>query len=128
LRNGYRDFRADRIKKLTNTGKAYEGRNLLTLQEYFKSMFQENRGLIQVVVTFDKIALQGRPLYGSISQTDLGDKIRVEFMVDNIHHMARWLLMFGTMVTIHEPDELKMRMGEISEELHNYYNRVNVQT
>lgn len=128
LRNGYRDFRADRIKKLVDTGKPYEGRNLLTLQEYFQSMFQENRGLIRVSATFDKIALQGRPLYGSISQTDLGSKTRVEFMVDNIHQMARWFLMFGTMVTIHEPDELKSRMAEISEELHAHYTSVNFQS
>jgi len=126
LRNGYRDFRADRIKKLVNTQKAFESRNLLTLQEYFQSMFQSQR-LIRVDVTFDKIALQGRPLYGSISQADVGDKIRAEFMVDSIHHMARWLLMFGTMVTIHEPNELKARMAEISEELNAYYSRSNVQ-
>jgi predicted DNA-binding transcriptional regulator YafY len=128
LRNGYRDFRADRIKQLTNTGKLYEGRNLLTLQEYFQSMFQENQGLIRVCVIIDKIALQGRPLYGAISQTDLGDKVQAEFMSDNLNQMARWLLMFGTMVSIQEPEELKIRMAEMSEELHVHYNSVNLQS
>jgi len=124
MRNGYRDFRADRIKKLVNTGKPYEGRNLLTLKEYFQSMFQNNRGLIKVIVVFEKASLQDRPFYGSISQTDLGDKIQVEFMVDSIHYMARWLLMFGTKATILEPEELKTRVADITEELYNHYNRV----
>src|SRR6188768_1744135 len=72
LRNGYRDFRADRIKELKNTSQNFEGRNLLSLQEYFQSMFQSNQGLVKAVVLFDKSALRGRPVYGSISQTDLG--------------------------------------------------------
>jgi predicted DNA-binding transcriptional regulator YafY len=67
LRNGYRDFRADRIKVLVNTGEHFEGRNLISLKEYFQSMFQSNKGLIKVVVTFDKSAMRGRPIYGSIS-------------------------------------------------------------
>jgi predicted DNA-binding transcriptional regulator YafY len=127
LRNGYRDFRADRIKKLTKTSKAFESRNLLTLQEYFQTMFHENQGLIRAIVTFDKLSLRGRPIYGSIVQADLGNTVRVEFMIDNIHQMARWLLMFGTMVTIHEPEELKNRMAEIVEELHAHYNKVKLE-
>jgi predicted DNA-binding transcriptional regulator YafY len=125
LRNGYRDFRADRIKSLVNTHQPFEGRNLLTLQEYFQTMFHENQGLIRVIVTFDKMALHGRPFYGSIAQTDLGDKVRVEFMIDNIPQMARWLLMYGTMVTVLEPEELKIHLAEISEQLHAHYSKVN---
>ncbi|HSB92534.1 MAG TPA: WYL domain-containing protein, partial [Flavitalea sp.] len=125
LRNGYRDFRADRISKLVNTQKTFESRNLLTLQEYFQTMFQ-GQGLIRADITFDKIALQGRPLYGSISQTDLGDKIRAEFMIENIHSTARWLLVFGNMITIHEPEELRNRLAEITEQLFHHYNQVKV--
>jgi predicted DNA-binding transcriptional regulator YafY len=90
-------------------------------------MFHENQGLIRAIVTFDKLSLRGRPIYGSIVQADLGNTVRVEFMIDNIHQMARWLLMFGTMVTIHEPEELKNRMAEIVEELHAHYNKVKLE-
>lgn len=127
LRNGYRDFRADRIKELVNTSKNFEGRNLLSLQEYFQTMFQTNQGLMKAVITFDKSALGGRPVYGSISQTDLGHAIRAEFMMDDPNHMARWLLMFGSSAEIEEPESLKIRMAELIEELQAHYGKVGVE-
>lgn len=126
MRNGYRDFRADRIKALVNTEKKFEGRNLLSLQEYFQSMFQSNQGLMRAVITFDKAALHGRPIYGSISQTDLGTKIRAEFMMDNPNHMARWLMMFGSAASVDEPEMLKTRMIELIDELQAHYGTISV--
>lgn len=128
LRNGYRDFRADRIKEMVNTEKTFEGRNLISLKEYYESMFQSNRDLIRVVVTFAKSALRGRPLYGSISQTDLGDRVRAEFMMDNLHTMARWLLMYGPHVEVEEPEELKTVMAELVEELWEHYVKEKIYT
>ena len=125
LRNGYRDFRADRIKTLVSTGQTFEGRNLISLKEYFQSMFQSNANLSKAVIVFDKSALRGRPLYGAISQTDLGDKIRAEFMVDSMSYTARWLLMFGTSVEVEEPEVLRIAVGELVEELHEHYLAVN---
>lgn len=121
LRNGYRDFRADRIKTLVNTGQSFEGRNLISLKEYFQSMFQSNANLTKAVVIFDKSVLRGRPLYGSISQVDLGEKVRAEFMIESLNQMARWLLMYGTAVEIEEPEDLRRSMGEMVEELHEHY-------
>ncbi len=127
LRNGYRDFRADRIKELVNTTMNFEGRNLLSLQEYFHSMFQTNQGLQRAVITFDKAALGGRPVYGSISQTDLGNRIRAEFMMDNPNHMARWLMMFGPAAEVEEPESLKTKIVELIDELQTHYGRVGVE-
>lgn len=127
MRNGYRDFRADRIKALVNTSKNFEGRNLLSLQEYFQSMFQSNQGMVRAVITFDKTALRGRPIYGSISQTDLGTKIRAEFMMDSPTHMARWLMMFGSAASIEEPEILKAKIVELIDELQVHYNSISVE-
>ena len=127
MRNGYRDFRADRIKALVNTSKNFEGRNLLSLQEYFQSMFQSNQGLVRAVITFDKDALHGRPIYGSISQTDIGTKVRAEFMMDSPNHMARWLMMFGSAATVEEPESLKNKVIELIDELQSHYNSVSVE-
>lgn len=126
LRNGYRDFRADRIKELSGTGQNFEGRNLLSLQEYFQSMFQSNQGLIKVIVLFDKSALRGRPVYGAITQTDLGTKIRAEFMMDNTNHMARWLMMFGAAAEVEEPESLKSTIAEMAEALLAHYGKVGI--
>ena len=121
LRNGYRDFRADRIKTLVSTGQTFEGRNLISLKEYFQSMFQSNANLSKAVIVFDKSVLRGRPLYGAISQTDLGERIRAEFMVDSMNYVARWLLMYGTAVEVEEPESLRTAIAELAEELHEHY-------
>ena len=123
LRNGYRDFRADRIKNLVNKGETFEGRNQISLKEYFQSMFQSNTELVRAVVYFEKSSIRNRPIYGSISQVDLGDRIKAEFLMDNLNYLARWLLMFGTAVEIEEPDELKAHMAELVEELHEHYQK-----
>ncbi len=122
LRNDYRDFRSDRIKHLESSSQTFESRNLMSLQEYFNTIFQNNSSLIRVSVLFDKAALGGRPIFGSISQTDLGDRLRVEFMMDNLRHLAHWLLTYGSAVEIESPDELKTIMTELVEELAGHYN------
>ncbi|MEI9920339.1 MAG: YafY family protein [Bacteroidota bacterium] len=127
LRNGYRDFRADRIKALVSTGQSFEGRNLISMKEYFESMFQSNANLSKAVVVFEKSVLRGRPLYGSITQTDLGDKVRAEFMVESMNYIARWLLMYGTAVEVEEPEALRIALGELVEELHEHYSLVGKQ-
>jgi predicted DNA-binding transcriptional regulator YafY len=121
LRNDYRDFRSDRIKHLKSSDQTFESRNLMSLQEYFNTIFQNNSSLIRVSVLFDKAALGSRPIFGSISQTDLGDRLRVEFMMDNLRHLAHWLLMYGSAVEIESPDELKTIMAELVEELAGHY-------
>ncbi|MBS1952518.1 MAG: Transcriptional regulator, YafY family [Cytophagales bacterium] len=121
LRDSFRNFRADRIKSLHTTGEHYEKRNAISLQEYFQTMFQSNQKLTRVVVTFEKSALRGKPLYGSLSQEDLGTRIRSEFMMDSLDYMAHWLLMFGPTVEIEQPEGLKIKMAEITGELFKHY-------
>ncbi len=121
MRNGYRDFRADRIKQLVQTQQSFEGRNLLSLQEYFKTVFHNHQGMTRIVATFNKQALYNRAMYGSIAQTDLGDRVRYEFMIDNLDHMIQWLFMFGKDVTIEEPEDLKVKMAEYAENLALHY-------
>lgn len=121
LRNDYRDFRSDRIKHLKSSDQTFESRNLMSLQEYFNTIFQNNSSLIRVSVLFDKVTLGGRPIFGSISQTDLGNRLRVEFMMDNLRHLAHWLLTYGRTVEVESPQELKTIMAELVEELVGHY-------
>jgi predicted DNA-binding transcriptional regulator YafY len=121
MRNEYRNFRADRIRSLVNTGQKFEPRSKLTLEEYFKSEVNSNPNLIRVIVLFDKSGVRGQKLYGCISQEDLGERIRCTFLMDNLDYLTRWLLMFGDSVTIEQPEELKERMAELSKQLYNHY-------
>lgn len=122
LRNGYRDFRADRIAILRNTGRKFDDRNLISLQEYLKSLMQSHQDLRKAVVLFDKSILKYRRyIYGFISEEDLGDKVRFTFVMDNFNWLARWLLFFGDAVEIESPEDLKLSVVELVEQLQAHY-------
>jgi len=121
LRNDYRNFRADRMKAVKTTGEQYETRSTLSLQGYFNSMYQSNQNLTKAVVVFDKVALRGKTLYGSLSQEDLGERIRSEFMLDSLEYMATWLLSFGPHVEVEEPEELRLKLANLIEKLYEHH-------
>ena len=122
LRSGYRDFRADRIKTLISCGKKFDGRNLISLQEYLHSLMLSHENLQKAVVIFDKsIYKYKRYIYGFVSEEDLGDRVRMTFLVDNFNWLARWLLSFGKAVAVEQPERLKETMVEMVEELQEHY-------
>jgi len=128
LRNGYRDFRADRIKNLVTTDEKFEGRSTVSLKEYFQAMYHSNQNLVQAVVVFDKKVLKERTLSSTTTQTDLGDRIRAEFMMDSVDFIARWLLMYGSGVEVESPDILRERVAQLSEELFLHHSRLPKET
>lgn len=124
LRKGYRDFRSDQIKELKCTGSHFDGSNLLSLNEYFKTHESDHEGLIKVKLSFDKTHLTAKPFYGAVTEKDLGDRIQVEFMMDNLDLAVRWLMHYGTSVEIEEPEELKTLMAHRTEKLFLHFNKV----
>lgn len=121
LRKEYRDFRADRIRDLVETGHSFEKKTHITLKEYFLTMSQKHGSMTRVVAVFQKQALRGRPLYGAISQADLGDSVRAEFLLDSLDWMARWMLGFGKGVEVETPVELKQKIATLVEDLTDHY-------
>jgi predicted DNA-binding transcriptional regulator YafY len=121
LRKEYRNFRSDRIRSLTHTGRTFELRSKLSLEEYFKSQVEGNPNLVRVVAVFEKSSLRRQKIYGASVQEDLGDRIRAEFLLDNLDYMARWLLMFGAQVIVEQPEALKEKMATLAESLVKHY-------
>lgn len=121
LRNGYRDFRPDRIRNMINTGEEFSERSNVSLKEYFKALYATDNNLETAVVIFDKNELNHRPLSSTTTQTDLGDHIRAEFVMDNIDFIARWLLMYGKGAKIESPDRLRKRVAELAEQLYTHH-------
>ncbi len=121
LRGNYRDFRADRIKVLEKCRDRFDGRNLITLQEYLSTLKKGNRELEHITIVFDKSA--DRHLnhlkygYGFLSQEDLGTSVRMTFLTGCLNYFCRWLLPCGNLVTLESPPEARVIMRELLEEL-----------
>lgn len=125
LRKGYRDFRSDQIKEMKRSGLTFDGSNLLSLKEYFQSFTREHQDMIKVKILMRKEVAGYQPHYGAINVEDLGDFVRLEFLMDNLEHAARWLLMYGTCVEIEEPEELKTMIAKRVENLFLHYTKIN---
>lgn len=125
LRSGYRDFRTDRIKTLKLVGIKFDSRNLLSLQEYLATVVQGNREVEKVVVLFDKRDAKFvghiKYMYGYASEEELETKIRMTFLTGYLKSICRWLLMFGSSVTIEHPAKAKEIISELLEELNFHY-------
>jgi predicted DNA-binding transcriptional regulator YafY len=125
LRNGYRDFRVDMIKTLKHTGATFDARNLLTLQEYFKSLMEAHRDMERVTVHFNKpiarYVRNAKYYYGYVSEEELEDTVRMTFLIANFHYFCRWLLTYGTEVDIEGPEKLKETMDNLIDELTAHY-------
>jgi predicted DNA-binding transcriptional regulator YafY len=130
LRNGYRDFRADRIKNLSHPGIKFDGRNLLSLQEYLASMMQGNQELHKIVVSFDQSIVRyiqhAKYLYGFVSEEPLDTKVRMTFLTAYVRPFCKWLLSYGASADIEYPDTAKEIMIDLVEELTNHYARETV--
>ena len=125
LRNGYRDFRADRIQDLKNTGGKFDARNLFTLKEYLATVVHSHREMENVVIIFNKQAARfiGNTRYnhGFVSEEAVDGRVRMTFFTGHLNGICRWLLMFGNEVEIESPLKLKDVMGELVDELAAHY-------
>lgn len=127
LRNGYRDFRTDRIATLSETGLNFDSRNLLSLQEYMATVVQGNREMINVSVIFDGRAIRftkpSKYMYGYVSEEAVGSKIRMNFLTWSLHSLSRWVMTFGNMAEIESPQSAREVLIELIDELSAHYVR-----
>jgi predicted DNA-binding transcriptional regulator YafY len=125
LRNGYRDFRADRIKDLKVTSVKFDSRNLFTLKEYLATVVRSHHEMHHVVVLMQKSAARfigsGRYNYGFVSEEEADGRVRMTFLTGYLKGITRWLLMFGSEVEIESPARVKEIMCELVEELSEHY-------
>jgi predicted DNA-binding transcriptional regulator YafY len=125
MRNGYRDFRADRIRKLKNTGANFDGRNLLSLKEYLSTVMESNREMFRVVAVFEKQMLRfvgnSKYNYGFVSEEESEGKTRMTFLTGYLQYLCRWLLTFGQQVEIESPEEARDVVIQLIEELNHHY-------
>lgn len=121
LRNGYRDFRTDRISSLKHSGEKFDARNLISLKEYLTTFVQSNHEVYRFTVLFDssmaRYARETRYYYGFVSEEPADGRIRMTFLTTSMHAICRWLLTYGNMVEIETPDEARELIIALIEEL-----------
>lgn len=109
LRKDYRHFRLDRIKQIVKVHGKFSQKHP-ALNKLIDNVAKVE-GLIKVVLDIDKTAYKyiGDQKYyqGFVSQTDIGDKVRMEFLSGSLMGISRWFIMIGDAAEIIEPEALK---------------------
>ena len=109
-RNDYRDFRVDRIYKLSLTDEDYTPREIKSVKQFFKQM-QSSFELEQVTVRFPKaeaaLIKTTRYYYGYIGEEENGDYMDLNFVVNDFEYFTRWLMMYADVAEIITPEKPK---------------------
>lgn len=117
MRQDYRDFRLDRISDLQISEEPYSKKHI-TLQEYLQKE-QNDLPLTEIVIQLPKKYLHylGDQKYymGLIKETDLGEKFELQFMTPSLMGFARWVIMFGDVVTIVQPAQLVEKLAGLAQ-------------
>ncbi|PSL49740.1 putative DNA-binding transcriptional regulator YafY [Chitinophaga niastensis] len=127
LRQGYRDFRIDRIRKLNVTAISYKKDKHMSLQEYLQQQQKNHSGeatyLIKIAVDNDTMRYirEQKYYYGLMEEIVKGDKTELTFLQPSLGYFARWLIMFGNKINVIHPEELKTELKSLIMELHNHY-------
>lgn len=123
LRNDYRDFRLDRILKLTNTDKLFTDKRL-SLDEYMNGYRAQNE-LIKIVVRFSqhvaRFIKEQRLYFGFVSEEEVGEYVEMTFFTSSLFYFSKWLVSFGNQAIICEPSELHEEVLKHIEELQEHY-------
>jgi predicted DNA-binding transcriptional regulator YafY len=115
LRNDYRNFRVDRIRKISK-GPGNYNKIHPKLKDFLNKITREEP-LIKVIIETDKEQLRhfGDQKYynGFVSQQIKDDKVEMTFLTSSLEGFARWYLMYGDNARIITPQELKTRVKKI---------------
>jgi predicted DNA-binding transcriptional regulator YafY len=110
LREDYRDFRVDRIKKVEDIKEKFNGRRHGSLQDLIHHIVFAT-DLKPACVRFDKEMvsfIQDQKYYfGFVEEKSIGAHVEMHFLTASYDYLSRWLLSFTDRVTVVSPEPLK---------------------
>ena len=125
LRQGYRDFRLDRILSFTPQEERFARHNRLTLQQYLNEQNWRD-DLQEVELLFGQEAArfvaEQKYMFGFVDEEQQEGKVKMRFLTQVPDYMARWLLQYIDDVELLEGDSIKKALQTFSTQLDNHWN------
>ncbi|POY37030.1 transcriptional regulator [Solitalea longa] len=114
LRTDYRDFRADRMLKITITDELFNSSHP-TLKAYFEQ-FTREENLEKVIITVDKQTARYlsdvKYYYGFLNEVELEDSIEMSFLTSQLEIFTRWFSTFADRATVVSPQSLNQHLKD----------------
>lgn len=129
LREGYRDFRLDRIQSFTPTDETFVRHSRLTLRQYLDE--QPGRDELQEVeLRFGTEAArfvdEQRYLFGFVDEVREADGVRMRFLTSVPDYMARWLLQYTDDVEVIRGNAIREALERYSAQLAAHWGRSSI--
>lgn len=129
LRQAFRNFRLDRIKRLTISQETFAARPE-SLQQYWTAE-ANRRGKEKAVIRFQPTAVQAESVqrlhdtkhqYGWAHDQKLSDgQLEMTFFIGSFPYLAAWLLPYAGAVTVLEPPALHRELCELAQRAHHFF-------
>lgn len=123
LRQDFRDFRVERIRRLTVLSETFR-RDPAALQEYLDRSYprpESQRAVVVFQKSVTRFLQEQRYGHGFVDEEDLGHEVRMQFQTPSFEGLGRWLLTYTDSVRIESPDELKDWMQRLALEVQRAY-------
>lgn len=126
LREDFRDFRTDRIKKIEITLEGFDPSQYPNYLDFLHDMLK-GTDVKEAVVSFKKEITRyisdQKYTYGFVKEQVEGDNVIMTFATPYYPDLARWLMMFGSSADVVSPIELKDLLWKFSKNLHEHLKR-----
>lgn len=124
LRQGYRDFRLDRIERFEPQSEQFPKHSRDSLQDYL-AVQTGGESLLEVELLFApevvRFVGENRYQFGFLSEEAVEGGVKMTFLTSVPHYMARWLTQYTSGVQILKGDGLIDAMKALSQELQSHW-------
>ena len=120
MRQDFRDFRADRIQKITINTTSFDPDLRPDYMEFAERSLMGTEALEATIRVSDfaaKIMSYHKYVYGFLDEKQDGDWVVMRFSTPSYEFFGRWLLEYTNNVDVIGPQELKTKMRSLVEEL-----------
>ncbi|HEX9911991.1 MAG TPA: YafY family protein [candidate division Zixibacteria bacterium] len=129
LREQIRVFRLNRIYKVTLTDKNFEKRPDFSIEEFFKNSWEIYQGEpTKVKLKFSgkavKVIESGQHHTSENLSKQNDGSLVYSVKVSGIEEISRWVLGFGEMVEVLEPEELRVNIKETVQKMQKLYSKL----
>lgn len=126
LREDFRDFRSDRIRKITILSENYTPSQYPSFLNFVQGMTggtDAKEAIVRFTKTVTRHIQDQRFYYGFVEEKPCGNEVEMKFLVPHYEYLARWLMMFGNDATVMTPNELQGLLATYSKELFEHHQK-----